>query len=52
MSHFSESVVLMENNLTLRKGVDINFSLFIMTKIELHLENKSWMLLSLMTTIG
>ena len=52
MSHFSESAVLMENNLTLRKGVDITFSLFIMTKIELYLENKSWMLLSPMTAIG
>ena len=31
-SHFGESAVLMENNLTLRKRVDITFSLFIMTK--------------------
>ena len=52
MSHFSESAVLMENNLTPRKGVDITFSLFIMTKIELCLKNKSWMLLSPMATIG
>ena len=41
MSHFSESAVLMENNLTLQKGVDITFRLFIMTKIELYLEDKS-----------
>ena len=32
MSHFSEPAVLMENNLTLSKGVDITFSLFIMTR--------------------
>ena len=29
----------MENNLTQPKGVYITFSLFIMTKIELYLEN-------------
>ena len=52
MSHFSEYAVLMKNNLTLRKGVDITFSLFIMTKIELYLKNKSWMLLSPMTITG
>ena len=40
----------MKNNFTLRKGVDITFSLFIMTKIDLCLKNKSWMLLSPMTT--
>ena len=42
----------MENNLTQPKGVDITFSLFIMNKIELYLENNSWMLLSPMTTVG
>ena len=52
MSHFGEFAVLMKNNFTLRKGVDITFGLFIMTKIELCLKNKSWMLLSLMTTTG
>ena len=52
MSHFSESAVLMEYNLTLRKGIDITFSLFIMTKIEMCLKNKSWILLSPMTTTG
>ena len=41
MSHFSESAVLMENNLTPQKGVNITSGLFIMTKIELYLENKS-----------
>ena len=48
MSHISESAVLMENNLTQPKGVDITFSLFVMTKIDLYLENKIWMLLSRM----
>ena len=52
MSHFNEFAVLMKNNLTLRKGVDIIFSLFIMTKIELCLKNKLWILLSPMTTTG
>ena len=52
MSHFGEFAVLMKNNFTLRKGIDITFSLFIMTKIELCLKNKSWMLLSPMTTTG
>ena len=52
MSHFGEIAVLMKNNLTLRKGVDITLSLFIMTKIEWCLKNKSWMLLSPMTTTG
>ena len=52
MSHFGEFAVPMENNLTLRKGVDITFSLFIMTKMELYLKNNSWMLLSPMTTSG
>ena len=52
MSHFSEFAVLIENNLTQRKGVDITFSLFIMAKIELYLKNKSWMLLSSMTATG
>ena len=52
MSHFGEFAILMKNNLTLRKGVDVTFSLFIMTKIELCLKNKSWVLLSPMTTTG
>ena len=52
ISHISESAVLMENNLTQPKGVDIIFSLFNMTKIKLYLENKSWMLLSPVTTFG
>ena len=52
MSHFSESAVLMKTNLTQRNGVDITFSLFIMTKIELSRENKLWILLSPMTTTG
>ena len=52
MSHFGEFAVLMKNDLTLRKGVDITFSLFIMNKIELCLKNKSWILLSPMTTTG
>ena len=52
MSHFGEFAVLMENNLTLRKEVDITFSLFIMTKIELCLKNMLWILLSPMTTTG
>ena len=38
MSDISQSPVLMENNTT--EGVDMTFSLFIMTKIELYLENK------------
>ena len=42
----------MENNLTQPKGVDITFSLCIMNKMELYLENNSWILLSLMTTVG
>ena len=42
----------MENNLKQPKGVDIIFSLFIMTKIKLYLENESWMLLSPVTTFG
>ena len=42
----------MENNSTQRKGHETIFSLFIMTKIDSYLENKSWMLLSPMTTIG
>ena len=52
MSHFNESAVSMENHLTQRKGVDITVSLFIMTKIELYLKNKSWMLLSPIITTG
>ena len=40
----------MENSLTQSKELDITFSLFIVTKIELYLENKSWMLLSPGTT--
>ena len=52
ISHISESAVLVENNLTIRKGVDITFSLFIMNKIELYLKNKSWMLLSPIITTG
>ena len=52
MSHFREPAVPMKNNLRQRKGVDITFSLFIMTKIELQLENKLWILLSPMTTTG
>ena len=51
MSHIREPTVLMENNLTKQKGVDITFNLFIMTKIDLHVENKSWILLSPLTTI-
>ena len=42
----------MENNLTQLKGVDITFSLFIMNKMELYLENNSRILLSPMTTVG
>ena len=42
----------MENNLTQPKGVDITFSLFIMNKMEVYLENNSWILLSPMTTVG
>ena len=38
-----------ENNLTQPKGVDITFSLFIMNKMELYLENSSWILLSPIT---
>ena len=38
-----------ENNLTRPKGVDITFSLFIMNKMELYLENSSWILLSPIT---
>ena len=52
MSHIHEFPVLMENNLTQRKGPNVIFSLLIMIKIDSYLENKSWMLLSLMTTIG
>ena len=52
MSHFGEFAVLIKNNLTLRKGVDVTFSLFIMTKIELCLKNKSWVLPSPMTVTG
>ena len=52
MSHFTESAIPVENNLTQRKGVDITFSLFIMTTIELYLKNKSWLLLSPMNTTG
>ena len=52
MSHFGKFAVIIKNNLTLRKGVDITFSLFIMTKIELCLKNKLWILLSPMTTTG
>ena len=40
----------MESNLTQPKAVDITFSLFIMNKMELYLENNSWILLSPMTT--
>ena len=42
----------MENNLTPPKGVDITFSLFITNKVELYLENNSWILLSPMITVG
>ena len=42
----------MENNLTRPKGVDITFSLFIMNKMELYLENNSWILRSPMTKVG
>ena len=42
----------MKNNLTRPKGVDITFSLFIMNKMELYLENNSWILLSPMTTVS
>ena len=42
----------MENNLTPLKGVDITFGLFIVNKMELYLENNSWILLSPMTTIN
>ena len=40
------------NNLTQPKGVDITFSLFIMNKMELYLENKLWILLSTMAPVG
>ena len=52
MSHIFESAVLMKNNETQRKGLDTIFSIFIMTKIDLFLQNKSWMLLSPLTTNG
>ena len=42
----------MENNLAQSKEVDITFSLFIMNKMELYLENNSWILLSPITTVG
>ena len=35
MSHIGKSAVLMENNFTQLKGINITFSVFIMTKIEL-----------------
>ena len=42
----------MANNLTKPKGVDITFSLFIMNKMELHLKNNQWILLSPMNAVG
>ena len=52
MSHIHESAVLMENNLTQRKGLDVIFSLLVMTKIDSYLKNKLGMLLSPMNKIG
>ena len=51
MSDIHESAILIKN-LTQRKGHNTIFSLFIMTKIDSYLQNKSWMLLSPMTTFG
>ena len=51
MSHICQSTVLIKN-FTEQKGLDTIFSFFIMSKTNLCMENKSWVLLSSMTTIS